>query len=271
MHRRWLRVLSVALLGAALAVAFASHADAQRGRRGRRGRRAPVEEPAPPPEDPFADGAPPDAGAPTPPAAQATPDAATPPATPPAVPVATPAPTPAPTPTPEVVDPGPTPPDVSPLREEYVALMDEMVQARGRVAELGRELFQTRVAVMVQDRAGDDQTLARFVVELDGAPIYRSDGEIAGGGEGTRIHEGALAPGPHVLTLEVEQRAREDAEYRYVMRDTFRFIVVRERLTEITIVLEDDSDVATSFRSGGEGRYDVRTRVRIATRELPRS
>ena len=129
----------------------------------------------------------------------------------------------------------------------------------------------SRVAVMVQDRAGDDQTLARFVVELDGAPIYRSDGEIAGGGEGTRIHEGALAPGPHVLTLEVEQRAREDAEYRYVMRDTFRFIVVRERLTEITIVLEDDSDVATSFRSGGEGRYDVRTRVRIATRELPRS
>ncbi len=149
--------------------------------------------------------------------------------------------------------------------------MDEMVAARGRVAELGRELFQTRVALSVQDRAGDDQTLARFVAELDGAPVYRADGEIEGGDAGVRIHEGALAPGPHVLTIEVEQRARDDAEYRYVSRESFRFIVVRERLTEVTIVLEDDSDIARSFRSSGEGRYEIRTRVRVATRELPRS
>jgi hypothetical protein len=36
----------------------------------------------------------------------------------------------------------------------------------------------------------------------------------------------------------------------------------------VTIVLEDDSDIARSFGSGGEGRYEVRTRVRVATRAL---
>jgi hypothetical protein len=146
-----------------------------------------------------------------------------------------------------------------------------MVQARSRVAILGQELFQTRMTIEVQDRTGDEQTLARFVLELDGTPIHRSDGEIEGGAQGRRLFEGALAPGPHVLTLELEQRSREDTEYRVTQRDSFRFIVVRERLTEVSIVLEDDSDIARSFTSGGEGRFEIRTRVRVATRELPRS
>lgn len=170
-----------------------------------------------------------------------------------------------------VVDPGPTPPDLAPLRQEYVAIMDEMVQARSRVAILGQELFQTRMTVQVQDRTGDEATLARFVLELDGTPIYDSEGEIEGGDQGRQVFEGALAPGPHVLTLEMEQRAREDTEYRVTQRESFRFVVVRERLTEVTIVLEDDSDIARAFPSGGEGHFDVRTRLRVATRALPRS
>jgi len=178
------------------------------------------------------------------------------------------APTPAPAP---AVDPGPTPPDLAPLRQEYVAIMDEMVQARSRVAILGQELFQTRMTVQVQDRTGDEATLARFVLELDGTPIHSSDGELEGGDQGRQLFEGALAPGPHVLTLELEQRAREDTEYRVTQRESFRFIVVRDRLTEVTIVLEDDSDIARSFPSGGEGRFEIRTRLRVATRALPGS
>nr|MDQ3038175.1 hypothetical protein [Myxococcota bacterium] len=168
-------------------------------------------------------------------------------------------------------DPGPTPPDLAPIRQEYVQLMDEMVQARSRVAIVGQELFQTRMTITVQDRTGDEQTLTHFTLELDGTPIHRTDGEIEGGEQGRQVFEGALAPGPHVLTIDMEQRARDDPEYRTTQRESFRFIVVRDRLSEVTITLEDDSDIARSFRSGGEGRFDVRTRVRVATRELPRS
>ena len=45
--------------------------------------------------------------------------------------------------------------------------------------------------------------------------------------------------------------------------------MARERLSEVTLILEDDSDMASSFPSGGEGRYEVRTRMRVATRALP--
>ncbi len=172
-------------------------------------------------------------------------------------------------PAPPASDPGPAPPDVAPVRAEVARVMDDMVQLRERIALLARELFRTRIRVAVQDRAGDRQSLAHFVVELDGAPVFRSDAEIEGGDRGRVVHEGALAPGPHVLTIETEQRAREDPEVRYTQRETFRIQVHRERLTDVEIVLEDDSSMVDAFRRGGEGRYEIRTRVRVATRELP--
>jgi len=251
------RVLRLATVCVAILVGMALLTDAAEAQRRRRRRRAaepePTEEPATTPEeDPAVEpAAAPDAT--TPPAAGAATTATTPPA------ASTP---------PPVVDPGPLPPDLGPLRADWSSLMDDMVSARQRVATLGEELFRTRMSVTVQDRAGDDQLLAGFSLELDGTPIFHSDGEIEGGDAGREVFTGALAPGPHELTMELTQSARDGAEYRYTQRDTFRFIVVRDRRTEITIVLEDDSDIASSFPSGGEGRYEIRTRVRVATRAL---
>lgn len=275
---------TIALLLTAALLASSTTAEAQR--RGRRGRgRGPTAAQTAPPPNPFGadpasptDPAAPEAAPAAPPAppAPATPAPATPAATPPAAPQAarvtpsTPAPVATSTPAP-AADPGPTPPDLGPLRQEYVAIMDEMVEARSRVAVLGEELFHTRMSITVQDRTGGAATLARFALELDGTPVHRTDGPIEGAAAGRQLWEGALAPGPHVLTLDLEQRARDDPEYRVSQRESFRFIVVRDRLTEVTIVLENDSDIARSFRTGGEGRFEIRTRLRVAMRELPRS
>lgn len=247
--------------------------DAQRARGRGRGRRpaptAPTTPTAPEtPDNPFAE------PAATTPTAPATPPPATPaPTTPPAAsttpPAASTTPPAASATPPPAADPGPAPPDVAPVRADLGHLMDDMVQTRQRMAVLGQELFRTRIRIAVQDRAGDDQSLARFVVELDGAPVFRTDGEIEGGDRGRTVHEGALAPGPHVLTIETEQRSRDDAEVRYSQRETFRVQVHRERLTDIEIVLEDDSSMVQAFQQGGEGRYEIRTRVQVATRELP--
>lgn len=158
-------------------------------------------------------------------------------------------------------------PDLGPLRSEYTSVMDELVRVRSRVATLGRALFRTRVRILVQNRASD-QSLARIALELDGAPIYRADGSQFQGEDGRQVFEGFAAPGPHLVTVEAEQRARANDTYRYTLRNGYRFEVVREKLTEITIVLDDDSDIAEDFADDGEGEYDVRTRVRVATRDL---
>jgi hypothetical protein len=158
-------------------------------------------------------------------------------------------------------------PDLGPIREEFTAIMDELVQVRSRVAVLGRQLFRTRMRVVVQNRAGDDQTLAKLVIKLDGAPIFQGEGGQVPE-DGQQVFDGFAAPGPHVMTVEVEQRARADDEYRYELRDTYRFQVIRDRLIEVEIVLDDDSDIAEDFADDEEGEFDVRTRMRVATRAL---
>lgn len=250
-----MRSFFTTILCALLAVAiFADDAEAQRGRRRRRPRPPPTEQTAVEPETPQEPAAQPIAQptgeTPAPPAEGALP----------AEPSSTPT---------EEHDPGPAPPDVTPIRTDYVALMDDLVQARMRVSALGAELFRTRIRVDLQDRTGDHVNLARFVVHLDGAPVFQSDGPVENAQNGREIFTGSLAPGPHVLTLEVEQRSREDEAYRYTLRESFRFQVVRERLSEVTLILEDGSDMARSFPTGGEGRYEVHTRMRVATRALP--
>lgn len=260
---RWLAVF-LAVLGTLLALA--PSAEAQRRRRRRR--------PPPPAEEPVEAVEPPadDAGAaPAEGDADAGPAAQIDPGEPPPPDGATVPPNPMDEPSEQPTaefDPGPAAPDVSPIRADYVALMDDLVQARMRVHALGSELFRTRIQVDVQDRTGDRVSLARVVVRLDGAPVYQHDGALEGGDDGVRVFEGALAPGPHVLRLELEQRQREDDTYRYTLEESFRFQVVRERSNEVTLILEDDSDMASSFPSGGEGRYEVRTRMRVAARAL---
>ena len=41
-----------------------------------------------------------------------------------------------------------------------------------------------------------------------------------------------------------------------------------DRITEITLVVDDDSEIAEDFADDESGEYDVRTRVRVDTFEL---
>ncbi|MCS6799577.1 MAG: hypothetical protein NZ898_13825 [Myxococcota bacterium] len=163
----------------------------------------------------------------------------------------------------------PVGPDLGPLRAEQQAIVDELVQLRTRVALLGEQLFSSRVRIIVQDRGGE-QRLERLVVTLDGAPVFRASGGEIAAADGRRVFEGFAAPGPHVLGIELERRARANDVYRYSQRDSWRFEVLRGRLTEVTVLLEDDSGIAEDFPDDEEGEYDVRVRLRVATRELRR-
>ncbi len=158
-------------------------------------------------------------------------------------------------------------PDLGALRGDFTTIMDELVQLRSRTAVLGRQLFNTRFRIRVENRAADDNNLERIVLTLDGAPVFQGGaGDVSE--DAQQVFDGFAAPGPHVLGVEVEQRQRADAEFRYTLRDTYRFPIERDQATEVTIILEDDSDMGEDFEDDGEGEFDVRTRLRVATREV---
>ncbi len=169
--------------------------------------------------------------------------------------------------TPDASEPEPPEPAaVDPTTQQDLAeVMDQLVTARSRIAAIGRQLFHTQIVVRVHDRT-EDQVLTRIALTLDGAPIFSSRGSELGDRE-RQAFSGFAAPGPHVLGIELERRVRGDDAYGYALRESYRFEALRERVTEVTLVLDGDADIAEDFADEGEGEYDVRTRVRVATRE----
>jgi len=228
----------------------ATDVDAQRRRRRRRRRPAPQAEtpPTPAPEETPTEDSPP-----------AEEPAGQPVASDPAVAQES---EPAPTPTPPTEAPAPV--GHGDLREEFAAVMDELVQARARIATVGNLLFRTKLRVRVESRAGD-QILESFVLRLDGAPIYRTEDTIDGRAP---VFEGFAAPGPHELSVEVAHRGRANGNFRYVQSDRFRLEVRQGAMTEIVLRLDDDSDMAEDFPEDGEGEYDLRLRVQVSTESL---
>jgi hypothetical protein len=152
------------------------------------------------------------------------------------------------------------------LRAEVGALMEDLVAARAKAAILGKALFKTRVIVRVQNLAGTDAVLGRLVVSLDGAAVFRGDGSALQGEEAKQVFEGFVAPGPHTLTVEFEQRARGDDAFGYSLRQSYRVSAPREKESDLLVILDDDSSMAEDFPDDGEGEYDVRARLRQTTR-----
>jgi len=245
----------------ASALALHAHADAQ-ARKKRPVRSEEAAPPAPASVEPAPSGS-----ATTPPAAAPATDAAplaiTPSASEPQPPAAAPAAEPAK----EKAEDEAAAQEAQAVREELSTVMDSLVSARARAALLGKSLFKTRVRVQLVNDAADDQLLGKVALSLDGNPIYRGEGSGLDP-EGAKLFEGYAAPGPHVLTVEIEQRAREDDAYRYSQTSSLRFVVPRGTLTDLKLVLDDDSDIAEDFADDDEGEYDVRLRLEVTARPL---
>lgn len=154
------------------------------------------------------------------------------------------------------------------LRADVASLVDDMVDARARVALLGKTLFKTQLRVKIQNLAAPDPVLGKVVLKLDGAPIYHGDGTALSGDDAHQVFQGFIAPGAHVLAAELEQSSKRDSAYGYSLHESYRFQVVRDKRSELTLIVDDDSDLADDFPDDAEGEYDVRMKLRVRTKNL---
>ncbi|HTU59891.1 MAG TPA: hypothetical protein VMF89_15675 [Polyangiales bacterium] len=154
------------------------------------------------------------------------------------------------------------------LREESSQLIDEMAQARAKAALLGKTLFKTQVRLRVQNLAAPDPRLLKIELKLDGAPVYVGDGTTLTGDDARQVFEGFIAPGRHVLTASLKQQSREDAAFGYNLHDSYHFKVQRDKLSELTLIVDDDSDMASDYPDDGDGEYDVRLKLRVRTKNI---
>jgi hypothetical protein len=149
----------------------------------------------------------------------------------------------------------PKPPPVA-----YDKLLSDIAALRSRVAAVTTTLFSSKLRVIVGVQ-GDDARIASFKVTLDDGIVYSAT-DTLGGNEPQVVYEHAVAPGHHMLGIEIERYDARNREYRTFQNSKFSVVVPESKRVESSFRIQDGSDMGSDFPKGHDGEYDLRVRLR---------
>lgn len=149
----------------------------------------------------------------------------------------------------------PKPPPVA-----YDKLLADIAALRARVAAVTTTLFSSKLRVVVGVE-GDEARVASFRVTLDDGVVYSAP-ERFGADEPLTVYEHAVAPGHHMLGVEIERYDARNRQFRTYQSSKFAIVVPEGKRLETSLRIEDDSEMADDFPDGEDGEYDLRVRVR---------
>ena len=148
---------------------------------------------------------------------------------------------------------------------EYDKLLGDIAALRSRVAALTTTLYASKLRVVVETR-GDDARLASFNITLDDGVVFSAPDRFSAEDERT-VYEHAVAPGHHVVGVEIERYDARNKEYRTWQSSRFSVVVPESKLVDAHLVVEDDSDMAEDFPDDADGEYDLRVKLRARVEE----
>lgn len=216
-----------------LCMAAPGLADAQSRRKSRRGKRerpaprVPAPEPAPAPE-------------PTPP------------------PPAEPAPAPA-APAPEPEKPAL---DVDSLRQEYLALRDQLFRSRARAAAVASAVYSSKLRILLDYGSGRFYTVTRATIRLDGANVY-DDTQGAITTDKAPRWDGFVAPGRHVVTVRIEATGKDDPRFTTSVESSFAVQAPAGKDLLVRCAAQDEGDIAYQWQRNEQGSYRLRLDVAV--------
>jgi len=143
---------------------------------------------------------------------------------------------------------------------EYDKLLGDIAALRSRVAALTTTLFASKLRVVVETK-GDDARLASFNITLDDGVVFTAPARFSAEDERT-VYEHAVAPGHHVVGVEIERYDARNKEYRTWQSSRFSVVIPENKLVHAHLVVVDDSDMADDFPSDADGEYDLRVKLR---------
>jgi hypothetical protein len=76
------------------------------------------------------------------------------------------------------------------------------------------------------------------------------------------VYEHAVAPGHHVVGVEIERYDARNKEFRTWQSSRFSVVVPENKLVDTHLVVIDDSDMAEDFPDDADGEYDLRVKLR---------
>jgi hypothetical protein len=220
-----------------------------------------VEEPAPAP-------APATPPAPAPQAAGTTPTTA-PGTTPTAAPAQTP---PAPQPgtgSGAPVEPEPTPDataekgaDVDTLRQEYLALRDELFKSRARANAVAGQLYSTRMTIKFTWGSARYYGVGKASIRLDGATVFEDAAGAIAADDGVRF-DGYVAPGRHLVTFHVEATGKDDDSFTSTTEAQITVKAVANKDLLVAAKGKDNGDIAYAWKKSERGSYGLGIDVNV--------
>jgi hypothetical protein len=153
-----------------------------------------------------------------------------------------------------------------PAPADFDRLLGDIAALRSRVSAVTTTLFKSKLRVVLEAR-GDDARIESLVVTLDDGVVFAAP-ERFSAEEDRVVYEHAVAPGQHVLGVDIERYDARSRQYRTWQNSRFSLVIPESQLVEANFRIEDRSDMAKDFPSGSDGEYElrVRLRARVTTR-----
>jgi hypothetical protein len=160
------------------------------------------------------------------------------------------------TPAPEEFAKGPGPASPADLDR----LLGDIAALRSRVSALTTTLFKSKLRVVIETR-GDNARVEGLGVTLDDGVVFAAPERFSAEDERI-VYEHAVAPGQHVLGVDVERYDARLRQYRTWQTSRFAIVVPESQLVEAKFTIDDRSDMASDFPEDKDGEYDLRVRLR---------
>ncbi|MEI9935863.1 MAG: hypothetical protein WDO69_01435 [Pseudomonadota bacterium] len=147
-----------------------------------------------------------------------------------------------------------------PLPADYDKLLGDIATLRSRVSALTTTLYASKVRVVVETR-GTEARVSSFTVTLDDGVVFTAP-ERFSAEEERIVYEHSVAPGHHVLGVDIERFDTRNKEYRTWQSSRFSVVIPESRLVDAHLVIQDSSDMGKDFPADQDGEYDLRVRLR---------
>jgi len=147
----------------------------------------------------------------------------------------------------------PPPPD-------YDKLLASIAALRSRIAAVTTTLYSSKLRV-VFSAEGEDAQIANLKVTLDGGVVFVAPDRFSAE-EPRVVYEHAVAPGHHVIGIEIERHDVRGRQFRTFQSSKFTVVVPESKQLEADVLLEDDSDMGEEFPDGEDGEYELGASLR---------
>jgi len=146
--------------------------------------------------------------------------------------------------------------DVDALRQEYLALRDELFKSRARANAVASQLYSTRMTIKFTWGSARHYGVSKASIRVDGATVYEDSTGAIGNDDGIRFN-GYVAPGRHLVTFHVEAAGKDDDSFTSATESQVVVKAVANKDLLIAAKGHDSGDIAYEWKRSEKGSYGL--------------